>query len=472
MADKTPQTRTGATQPRLQNTPLKGPSRIDEVSALAEQISAPLLPWQRYVLADMLTIDKNKQFIRKTSLVLCARQNGKSHLARMRVLAGLFLFNERNHVIISSARAMALTTFREIIDAIEATPALRAQLKQIRYTNGAEAIVLKSGARLDVKAATRDSSRGAPADFLFIDELREIDELAYSAAMPVTRARPNAQTLLCSNSGDAFSTTLNDLRERCLSHPPSSMGYYEYSAPQFAALTDKKAWAMANPALGVLITEAAIAEALTTQTVEQFRTETLCQWIDSLQSPWPHGAVEDASDNTLKMSPGPLTVFAFDVSPSRRDASLVMGQILPDGKLGIAVLETYSSQVAVDEIAIAASVKKWCDMYYPRVVCYDKYTTASIAQRLQMAGVQTRDVSGQAFYTACSDFHNALTNNRIRHSGQDQLVQQMANCAARTNDSSWRIVRRKSAGAVDIPIGLAMVVHVLAQPVGEVKVYS
>ena len=472
MASKTPRSRTGATQPRLQNTPLKGPSRIDEVAQLAELINAPLLPWQRYVLSDMLTIDKNKQFIRKTNLVLCARQNGKSHLARMRVLAGLFLFNERNHVIMSSARAMALTTFREIVDAIEQTPELKSQLKQIRYTNGAEAIVLKSGARLDVKAATRDSSRGATADFLFIDELREIDELAYSAAMPITRARPNAQTLLCSNAGDAFSTTLNDLRERCLSHPPASMGYYEYSAPQFAALTDKKGWAAANPALGVLITEAAIAEALTTQSVEQFRTETLSQWIDSLQSPWPHGAVEDASDITLKMSPGPLTVFAFDVSPSKRDASLTMGQVLPDGKIGIAVLETYSSQVAVDELAIAASIKKWADMYYPRVVCYDKYTTASIAQRLQMAGVQTRDVSGQAFYTACSDFHNALTNNRIRHSGQDQLVQQMANCAAKTNDSSWRIVRRKSAGAVDIPIGLAMVVHVLAQPVGEVKVYS
>ena len=110
-------------------------------------------------------------------------------------------------------------------------------------------------------------------------------------------------------------------------------------------------------------------------------------------------------------------------------------------------------------------------MYYPRVVCYDKYTTASIAQRLQMSGVQTRDVSGQSFYTACSDFHDALTNDRLRHSGQDQLVQQMSNCAAKTNDSSWRIVRRKSAGAVDIPIGLAMVIHVLAQPVSEAKVY-
>lgn len=472
MTSKARQTRTGAVRPRLENKPLKGETRGPEVAQLAEEIGLPLLPWQKYVLDDMLTIDKNKMFIRKTNLALMARQNGKTHLARMRVLGGLFLFNERNHVIISSARAMALTTFREIVDAIEATPSLKAQLKQVKYTNGAEAIVLKSGARLDVKAATRDSARGATADFLFIDELREIDELAYSAALPVTRARPNSQILMCSNSGDAFSTVLNDLRERCLSHPPESMGYYEYSAPQFASLTDKKGWAMANPALGILITESAIQEALTTQSVEQFRTETLCQWIDSLQSPWPHGSVEDASDISLKMSPGPLTIFAFDVSPSRRDASLVMGQILPDGKIGIAVLETYSSQVAVDELQIAASIKKWADLYYPRTVCYDKYTTASIAQRLQMSGVQTRDVSGQSFYTACSDFHDALVNDRVRHSGQEVLVQQMANCAAKTNDSSWRIVRRKSAGAVDIPIGLAMVIHVLAQPVSEAKVYT
>ena len=472
MADKPKQTLRGAVQPRLQNNPLKGVSRGPEVAALAESIGLPLLPWQSYVLNDMLTIDKNKQFIRKSNLLLTSRQQGKSHLARMRILGGLFLFNERNHVIISSSRSMALTSFREVAEAIEATPELNKELKAIRYANGNEAIVLKSGARLDVRAANRSSSRGATADFLFIDELREVDELAYSAAMPITRARPNSQTLLASNAGDAFSVTLNELRERCLSHPPESLGYYEYSAPQFAALTDRKAWALSNPALGILVTEASIQEALTTQTTEQFRTETLCQWIDSLQSPWPHGSVEDASDINLTMAPGPLTVFAFDVSPSRRDASLVMGQILPSGKIGVAVLETYSSQVAVDELVIAASVKKWCDMYYPRVVCYDKYTTASIAQRLQMSGVQTRDVSGQSFYTACSDFHDALTNDRLRHSGQDQLVQQMSNCAAKTNDSSWRIVRRKSAGAVDIPIGLAMVIHVLAQPVSEAKVYS
>jgi phage terminase large subunit-like protein len=123
------------------------------------------------------------------------------------------------------------------------------------YTNGNEAIILKSGARLDVRAATRDSARGATADFLFVDELREVDPEAFAAALPVTRAKPNSQTLLASNAGDAFSTTLNELRERCQSNPPPSLGYYEYSAPPLCALDDRKGWAAANPALGILITE-------------------------------------------------------------------------------------------------------------------------------------------------------------------------------------------------------------------------
>jgi phage terminase large subunit-like protein len=454
MSTKPKQTLRGLVQPRLHNVLLSGPTRGGEVAELAERISLPLLPWQRFVLDDMLTIDKNKQFIRRTNLAICARQNGKTHLARMRILAGLFLFNERNHIVISSARSMALTTFREVANAIEDSPELKKQLKKILYTNGNEAIILKSGARLDVRAATRDSARGATADFLFIDELREVDQEAFAAALPVTRAKPNSQTLLASNAGDAFSTTLNELRERCQSNPPASLGYYEYSAPPFCALDDRKGWAAANPALGILITEETLQEALTVQTTEQFRTESLSQWIDSLQSPWP------------------LTVFAFDVSPSRRDASLVMGQLLPNGKIGLAVLETYSSQVAVDEVLVAASIKKWADMYYPRLVCYDKYTTASIAQRLQNAGVQTRDISGQTFYTACSDMYDALVNDRLRHSGQDALIQQMANCAAKQTPDAWRIVRRKSAGPVDIPIGLAMVIHILAQPVAEAKVYA
>ncbi len=36
------------------------------------------------------------------------------------------------------------------------------------------------------------------------------------------------------------------------------------------------------------------------------------------------------------------------------------GQLLPDGRIGIGILETYSSQVAIDELKMAASIKGWC----------------------------------------------------------------------------------------------------------------
>ena len=461
----------GATEPRLHSPYINGKNRGDEIAQLAESIGLPLLPWQDFVIRDITSVDDENMFIKKTSLVLCARQQGKTHLARMMMLAHLYLFGSKNVIIMSSNRSMALDTFRQVAYAIEESSELNKQVKQIRFANGTESIELKSGARLDVVAATRDGSRGRTADLLYIDEVREISEEGFRAATPTTRARPNAQTLLTSNAGDAFSTVLNDLRERALSFPPKTFGFYEYSAPQFAKITDRAAWAMANPALGYTVTEEALEEAVATQPIETTKTELLCQWISSTASPWPHMAVEDASDITLEMSPGPLTIFAFDVAPSRRDGSLVMGQVLPDGRIGVAVLEVFHSDVSIDELYMADHIAKWCKDFYPRTVCYDKYTTASIAKRLEINGVHITDISGQKGYQASGDLYESLANKRLVHSGQDQLVTHFANCAAKESDSSWRIVRRKSAGPVDIAIGISMVVHILNQPLGEAKVY-
>jgi phage terminase large subunit-like protein len=419
----------------------------------------------------MTSIDEAGMFIRKTNLVLCARQQGKTHLARMMMLAHLYLFDSKNVIIMSSNRSMALDTFRQVAYAIEGSSELSQSVRQIRFANGTESIEMKNGARLDVVAATRDGSRGRTADLLYIDEVREISEEGFRAATPTTRARPNAQTLLTSNAGDAFSTVLNDLVERAKSFPPKTFGYYEYSAPPFAKITDRDAWAMANPALGYTVTEEALEEAVATQPIETTKTEMLCQWVSSTASPWPHMAVEDASDSTLEMGAGPLTIFAFDVAPSRRDGSLVMGQVLADGRIGVQVLEVFHSDVSIDELYMADHIAKWCKDFYPRTVCYDKYTTATIAKRLEINGIHITDISGQKGYQASGDLYEALANKRLVHPGQDLLVSHFANCASKESDSSWRIVRRKSAGPVDIAIGVSFVVHILNQPLGEAKIY-
>jgi phage terminase large subunit-like protein len=473
MATKRVKPLRGTTKPRLSSIPLKGENKLQDVKDLCEIIQMPLLPWQEHVLKDMLTVNKSGEWIRKTNLLLIARQNGKTHLARMLILAHLLKWDSKNILIMSSNRSMALDTFRQVAQVLESNDHLKGFVKQIRYANGTESIEMLDGRRLDVVAATRDGSRGRTADFLFIDELREINEEGYRAAIPTTRARPNSQTLLTSNAGDAFSTVLNGMRERALENPPKSFGFYEYSAPQYCKITDRAGgWAQANPALGYTITEEALEEAVATSPIENTRTELLCQWIDSLSSPWPHGVLEDTSDASLTIPPGGYTVFAFDVSPSRRNASLVAGQILPDGRIGVGILQTWESQVSVDDLKIAAEIHSHALLYRPRQICFDKYTAQSIADRLTNAGQITLDISGAAFYQACGDLLDSLVNHRLVHSGQENWVQQMNNCAAKTNDSSWRIVKRKSAGDVSGAISTAMVVHQLTKPQQVAMIYS
>ncbi len=79
----------GATKPRLHSPLLKGANKLQDVKDLCEIVKIPLLPWQEFVLKDMLTVDKKGNWIRKTNLILVARQNGKTHLARMLILAHL-----------------------------------------------------------------------------------------------------------------------------------------------------------------------------------------------------------------------------------------------------------------------------------------------------------------------------------------------------------------------------------------------
>jgi phage terminase large subunit-like protein len=471
-----PQPLLGSEKARLHSPLLETKSKADQVIELADKIGMPLLPWQKWICQDLLSVDDDGMFIKKSSLLLVARQSGKTHLARMLILAHLYCFDSKNVLMMAQNRAMALTTFREIAFIVEAHSFLKEKTRSIRFANGSESIELKNGHRLDVVAATRDGSRGRTADFLYIDELREIQEDAFRAATPTTRARPNAQALFTSNAGDAFSTVLNNMRENALANPPRSFGFYEYSANPYTKIDfSEKFWrnvAMANPALGHTITKEALEEAIGTSSPEATRTELLCQWIDSLQSPWPYGVLEATSDKTLKLSQGVYTVFGFDVSPSRKNASLVAGQLMPDGKIGIGILEMWSSQLSVDDVKVAAGIKKWADHFNPRQICYDKYATASIADRLSHAGQNCVDISGSQFYTACADFLDGLVNDRIVHNGQDEFIQQMNNVAAKTNDSGWRIVKRQSAGDISAPISAAMIVHELLKPLSVPQIIA
>jgi phage terminase large subunit-like protein len=461
----------GHVKPRIHTPLLKGDSRVDEVAELAEKIGMPLLDWQRFVLEDMLRIDEKGEFRRKTLGLLIARQNGKTHLARMLILAHLFLWDSKMVVGMSSNRNMALDTFRQVANAIMDNDFLKDQVRQIRYANGQESITTLKGNRYQIVAATRDGSRGITSNFTFCDELREISEEAWKALRPTTRAT-GGQTLVCSNAGDAYSIVLNDLRERALSYPSPTLGWYEYSAPPHCKVDDRNAWAMANPSLGKLIDEETLEEAVATNPINNTRTEMLCQWVDSMTSPFTTQMVSDTSDSTLQITPGGNIVFAIDVSPSKRSGALLAGKLnQATGKIELGLMQLWTSDVAIDDLKMAADVHAWAQKFKPRVIMYDKYATASIAARLQQSGQKLEDCSGQSFYQACGEILDAFVNVRLVHSGQKELTESWFSVGAKTNDAGWRIVRRKSAGDVTSAICSAMIVHYLTKPQSTPQIY-
>ena len=144
---------------------------------------------------------------------------------------------------------------------------------------------------------------------------------------------------------------------------------------------------------------------------------------------------------------------------------------MDNGKIGTALIQTWENSVQVDDLKIAADIKGWVDKFRPKLVCYDKYATQTIADRLSRAGVPVEDISGSRFYQACGDLLDSIVNFRMAHSSQPEMDKQMNNVAAKTNDSGWRIVKRKSAGDVSAPIALAMVVHKLLLPQAKPAIF-
>ena len=461
---------TGHVEPRLHTPYLRGESKADELIEFCEKIGRELMPWQKHVLKDMLAVDKDGKFRRKTLGLLISRQNGKTFLAQSMILGHLFLWGSKNVIGMSSNRNMALDVFRDVAMIIEGNDFLKEQVAKIRFANGTELIQLKNGARYEIVAATRDGSRGKHADFLYVDELREISEEAWTAVRPLTRATQGV-TMVTSNAGDAFSSVLNELRNRALSYPSPTLGWYEYSAPDFCKIDDRNAWAMANPALGHTITEETLEEAVATNSVEATKTEMLCQWVDALNSPWPIGVIEETSNSDLQLPVGATTIFAFDVSPSRRSGALMIGQLLENDIVGMGIAQIWTSDVGIDDLVMAREINDWAMKYRPRAIMYDKYATENIAEKLKNSGHILEDCSGQKFYTACQQLLDMFVNHRLVHSGQKELIAHLNNCAAKTNDAGWRIIRRKSAGDVTGAIGMAMLAHAFSKPLNTPKIF-
>lgn len=452
----------GRTEPRLSTAPLRRLTRRTslgfEVIEFAEvMLGVDLLPWQKHWLIHALELDDGGGFRFRTILTLVARQNGKTHL--LKILALYFMYLGRARLVLGAAQSLdiARESWLGTVDMAESDPELKAEIAGIRRTNGEQELVLGNGARYKIRAATRSAGRGLSTDLLILDELREQrDWTAWAALSKTTMARPNALIVGISNAGDDQSVVLNNLRATALAGTDPSLCLLEWSAEEGCDLDDPEGIAQANPGLGYTITYRAIMSSLSTDPPPVYRTEILCQRVESLDGAFDLGAWRACFDASGSMdSVRDRVVAVVDVAPDGAHATLTAAAVLDDGRVRVEPVKAWSStEEARDEL------RPVLDKMGPRAVGWlPSGPAAALGPVVRSLPFEVVELKGQAVTEACQSFADLIAARRILHNGDPLQDNHIAGAAKLHQGDGWRIARN-GYGHVDAAYAAAGAVHV------------
>jgi Phage terminase-like protein, large subunit len=436
-----------------------------------EVLEVEPLPWQRWLLIHALELRPDGRFRFRTVLILVARQNGKTTIVEVKNLWKMFVLQVA--LVIGTAQNLDISeeSWDKAVEIVESVPELAAEIKHVDKTNGKKALKLTHGSRWKIAAASRKGGRGLSGDDVNLDELREhLDWLAWGAVTKTTMARPNAQVYAFSNAGDDRSVVLNDLQAkgRAAAKNPAgadpTLGHFEWSAPDDVRCTcvrpegelhrpdcrlwDRRAWAQANPSLGYTVTEEAIATALGTDPEPIFRTEVLCQRVESLVPEWQvigQAAWTDAHDPASQLEGRPA--IGVYVPPDRSYAAIGLAGARSDGGRHIEVAGDGQTLDYRPGTGWVVARLQELERHKPSVVVIDD---KALAEEAEKAGLVVHRANVGDMVTGCGLLYDGVCGpdvaaRDVHHIGQKDLTDAVAGAVKRDVGGSWAWARRDLA---------------------------
>jgi len=455
----------GSELPRLFTPPARPLTRAttrgyEAISFAEDVLGLELMPWQRWALLHALELAPDGAFRFRTLLVLCARQQGKSTV--LQVLALWRLYVDRAGLVIGSAQqlTMAEETWDGAVSMAEGVPDLAAELDHVSRVNGDKFLRLATGERYKVAAASRRGGRGLSSDLVLLDELREHHDWgAWGAVTKTTMARPSPQIIGFSNAGDGRSVVLASLRSKALAAAAdrsTSLGIFEWSAPDDCDVDDPAGWQAANPALGHRVSVEAIRSARLTDPEDLFRTEVLCQWVTSLDTALNPGLWASLADPDAPR--GTDIVFSLDVAPDHATATIAAAWRRSDGHAQVVVLD---HREGVEWVTGRA--RDLLRNHSGRLIVEQSGTGAFLLPELRGATV---DPVPRRFYAdACGALDAAVTARTIRH-GDEPPVRAAVDVArwSAQADTGQRVLSRRDPRVSPL-VAVALALHGVASTV-------
>jgi hypothetical protein len=402
------------------------------------------LPWQEQLTHALLERhpDRPDRYRFRTAVVILPRQNGKtewsSALTSWRLASG----DAEVAICAAQARQIALEILLRGAKHLDVTTKDGPNGRRFSGA-GYERIELVNGSRWLIEAMSPESGRGRTVDALHLDEARHArtEDDGYAALEPTTSARPRGMTLVTSTAGTAASGVLNGLQARGRAAAEDetyagSLGLWEWSAPEDAALDDRAAWAMANPSLGYTLDPEVLENALRTSSPATFRTERLSIRVTTETAALDTTAWSECADphGTLDHARGRIAL-CLDIAPGGHTALAAAGMDRA-GIVSVELVRAWSSPADArgDLVELIERIK-------PRKIGWFSGSPATALAQDIRAAAGDRAVKLSDPAEACGAFASLVAGRRLRHGGQTMLDEQIAGASRMPRGAAWVFAR-------------------------------
>jgi phage terminase large subunit-like protein len=448
----------GRQQPRVSHLPPFASSTGQEATELCLAAGLSLDPWEQEVLASSLNEREDGKWAAFEVGVVCPRQNGKNEILLARELAGLFLLGER--LIIHAAHQFdtSLEAFRRLKEIVENTPDFSRRVKKngIKNSHGEEGIELANGQRIRFRTRTKGGGRGFTGDCVIFDEAMEFPESAHGAILPTLSARSIFGDPQVWYTGSAVDKWTHDngvvfarIRERGHAGEDSSLAFFEWSAdcddPQEAEsfLDSPEAWAEANPALGIRISQEHIERERRSMDPRTFAVERLGigAWpsTDGVDAQVISSETWAALADTKSVLQDPVCL-AFDVTPDRSAASIAAAGVNGEGIGHLEIVERKRGTGWVVE-RLQELIEKW---EVSAVIADGSGPAASLFAALDQLDIEVTVVNAKEHAQACGTFFDACEDEALRHLDTPELAAAIKGAVKRPLGDAWAWSRKNS----------------------------
>lgn len=458
-----------------------------------ESRSAPLrwLPWQKEWWMECLRCDADRMFYYRLTILGVPKKNGKSAMIATRPVFHVFGDEDEADpwvAVGSNSDKQANIVFGDVKTMCELNDDIRAASQ--RFTGEIKLKDVLSGhPHIERVAASKGKLDGKDLSECDFDELHEAETETWRILTNGISGRERAMVNAATTAGFDKDTVLGRLYDKCERQakgelPPDRTLMWWYGAPEGADFRDPKVWRLANPSLGLAVSEETLRHELTKNSEAEFRRYFLNQWTKTENLWVGHDVLDRCEYEEFELAGSAPTWVTWDAA-TKYDSTMVMtGQWLdwgpsernPEGLpvLGVRV-EHWERPVDMngDPVAewtlpmgeVRAHVEELPRRFDVQAIGFDPAFVTWEAQELENAGLPMVEIpqTDARMIPATQALYQLVTQERLAWF-QTVVRRHIENSSVVTSRRGERLAKSKDRKANEAAVCLLMLAHLMMQP--------